>query len=45
MTTAVKTRIIDGDGHVIEDDKLRDYVPEPYRGKNALGAGRRGLFP
>ncbi len=45
MTTAVKTRIIDGDGHVIEDETLRDFLPPPYAGKNALGVGRRGLFP
>lgn len=45
MVTAVKTRIIDGDGHVIEDEGLRDFVPEPFAGKSTLGAGRRPLFP
>ena len=45
MTTAIKTRIIDGDGHVIEDEAMRDFLPPPYAGKNPLGVGRRGLFP
>lgn len=45
MTTAIKTRIIDGDGHVIEDEGLRDFLPPPYTGKSAMGVGRRGLFP
>src|SRR5487761_520386 len=44
MTTAVKTSIIDGDGHVIEGD-LRDFLPPPYRGKGKQGIGGRGGFP
>ncbi len=44
MATAVKTRIIDGDGHVIEDRTLSDYLPAPYRGRAALGGNGR-LFP
>lgn len=44
MTTAVKTTIIDGDGHVIEDD-LGPFLPEPYTEARALGIGQRAYFP
>src|SRR5262245_43456262 len=44
MTTAIKTRIIDSDGHVIETN-LGDYLPEPYRGRQTLGMARGNFFP
>ncbi len=40
---AVKTRIIDGDGHVIEDNRLAEFLPEPYRSHKFPGGLR--LFP
>ncbi|MFN0070838.1 MAG: amidohydrolase family protein [Chloroflexota bacterium] len=44
MTTAIKTRIIDGDGHVIEGD-LGPFLPEPYKGRSTLGLSRGTHFP
>lgn len=44
MTTLVKTKIIDGDGHVIEDPTLADYLTGPYKRTRPLGSGTR-LFP
>ena len=36
MTTAVRTKIIDGDGHVWEDKNLARYLPPPYEGSERL---------
>ncbi len=45
MSTIVKTRIIDGDGHVIEDATLGQFLPPPYKGRGSLGGGAARLFP
>ena len=42
-SVAVKTKIIDADGHVIEDASLAKFLPEPYTGHSPLGGLR--LFP
>jgi len=44
MTTAIKTRIIDSDGHVIEQN-IGAFLPEPYRGRDTLGLSRGTFFP